>query len=900
MAYQPKSYKKFVATAATATLVASAIVPVASAADAKAFKDVSSNYKEAVDYLVANDIAQGKTDTTFGTTASITRGDAAVMIAKALKLDTAAAPSAGFKDVNARVAGAVNALVAAKIVSGKTETTFAPDANITRQEMAKIIANAYELEAGTTKNKYSDVNSNWDAYVDALVANEVTLGLTETTFGATQSVTRGQFALFVFRSEGTAPSVATVSAINTTDLKVTLKGNLKDVTIDKNDFEVKVKGEKVDFTVVKVNDKEFTLKLQVGLKNGDEIEVIGASDLTKSVKTTYAEYAITKVEAVSALVADDKAYTLKFKVNGADWTTDALAKADYDIEFVADAAIFGTTSSRSTTGVLSAADLTAFLGADKEKTFKYKVVIKKDNKLVAESDNTEILVVDDATTALDAIKSVNLAVEGAAGAVYHIESLSSNKLVKDEVATIDKLIGTTIDGRYEIDLSALTTNMTLTSSNPAILSVDTATRELTAVKPGTVKVTLKSGKVTKDINITVVTEARKLNSATVSKTNFNLGLSVADSFTATLKDQFGDTFDGDVDNDGTFEAITVTATGGVLSAAGATAGGAAAATSGADGKVAVNFTTAATAATGEIQVKNGNNILARASVKVSGGAAANTKLEATGGTTVDLNPLVDNTSISFKLNNYTAGGAYLGNDSAATLGANLEAQIVDADGNIIADSGALGAATDLVDAAGKITVSREMLIAENSDGATLANGEEGIVENFETGSAEIQLVDATTGAVQYFAKFNIVNTQPKISSATFAKDFEFVLGVNTTGQVVLEDLLTSYQVNTPAGDRAVRFQEFNGELIAYIDSDGDSTIDPFDWTTDVYLGEIEVTGVPAAATVAFADTGSSYLAKDTTVTPTGAAGNKLLFNFYAPGDVNTYVKPLATTTITIK
>jgi hypothetical protein len=32
MAYQPKSYKKFVATAATATLVASAEVPVAFAA----------------------------------------------------------------------------------------------------------------------------------------------------------------------------------------------------------------------------------------------------------------------------------------------------------------------------------------------------------------------------------------------------------------------------------------------------------------------------------------------------------------------------------------------------------------------------------------------------------------------------------------------------------------------------------------------------------------------------------------------------------------------------------------------------------------------------------------------------------------------------------------------------
>jgi len=214
MAYQPKSYKKFVATAATATLVASALVPSASAAT---FTDVSSNYKVEVDYLVAKGIAQGTSDTTFGTTASITRGDAAVMIANALKLNTTTAPDAGFTDVNARVAGAVNALAAAKIIGGKTATTFAPDDNITRQEMAKVISLAYDLDGTGTNNSFVDVNNNWDAYVNALVKHEVTLGKTPTTFGATQDVTRGEFALFVYRSETLVPAtpeVVSVSAIN--------------------------------------------------------------------------------------------------------------------------------------------------------------------------------------------------------------------------------------------------------------------------------------------------------------------------------------------------------------------------------------------------------------------------------------------------------------------------------------------------------------------------------------------------------------------------------------------------------------------------------------------------------------------------------------------------------------
>lgn len=226
MAHQPKAYKKFVATAATATLVASAIAPAASAATPN-FTDVSKSYKDAVNYLVENGIAKGTTETTFGTSNNITRGDAAVMIANALKLDTAKAPDAGFKDVNARVAGAVNAIVEAKIASGKSDTKFDPDAKITRQEMAKMLANAYKLTAKENAN-FKDVNNNWIGYVSALKEAGITLGKTETTFAPTENLTRGEFALFVFRAEGGVekpvnPSVEVknVEAINGGQLLVT-------------------------------------------------------------------------------------------------------------------------------------------------------------------------------------------------------------------------------------------------------------------------------------------------------------------------------------------------------------------------------------------------------------------------------------------------------------------------------------------------------------------------------------------------------------------------------------------------------------------------------------------------------------------------------------------------------
>jgi hypothetical protein len=116
MAYQPKSYKKFVATAATATLVASAVAPLASAA----FSDVADRYKEAVAYLADNGIASGYPNGKFGTDDNIKRQDAAVMIAKALgATPTGNYADAGFTDVPTDRQWAVNFLAEKEIVSGK-------------------------------------------------------------------------------------------------------------------------------------------------------------------------------------------------------------------------------------------------------------------------------------------------------------------------------------------------------------------------------------------------------------------------------------------------------------------------------------------------------------------------------------------------------------------------------------------------------------------------------------------------------------------------------------------------------------------------------------------------------------------------------------------------------------
>ncbi|MDX8346149.1 S-layer homology domain-containing protein [Rossellomorea sp. YZS02] len=184
--------------AATATVaVISATAPTASAFT---FKDVSVKYELAVDYLVKENITNGLSESSFGITQQIKRADAAVMIARALNLVGEEAPDAGFNDVPVRAQSAVDILKNHGIINGKTSTSFGSNDTLTRGEMAIIIARAYQLK-GDAEMPFTDVNSRYMEYVKALIANGITQGKTDTLFGTDEQITRGEFALFIYRSE---------------------------------------------------------------------------------------------------------------------------------------------------------------------------------------------------------------------------------------------------------------------------------------------------------------------------------------------------------------------------------------------------------------------------------------------------------------------------------------------------------------------------------------------------------------------------------------------------------------------------------------------------------------------------------------------------------------------------
>lgn len=179
-----------------ATLVVN--VPIS----ANSFTDVNERYTKEVQYIVEKNYANGISATKFGTSSPIKRIDAAVMIAKTMGFDqNSNAPASGLSDVPKNRAWAVNALVDAGIVSGKLGGKYGSHDFMTRAEMSKVIASAYELQANTLNIPFTDVNKTFQPYVAALVENSITSGKTPTKFGSTDNITRGEFAIFIYKAD---------------------------------------------------------------------------------------------------------------------------------------------------------------------------------------------------------------------------------------------------------------------------------------------------------------------------------------------------------------------------------------------------------------------------------------------------------------------------------------------------------------------------------------------------------------------------------------------------------------------------------------------------------------------------------------------------------------------------
>ncbi|WP_025114690.1 5'-nucleotidase C-terminal domain-containing protein [Lysinibacillus fusiformis] len=149
-----KRNKFLTATAAALAVTAVAIAPVSAASPFSDVKESHADY-EGISTLYTAGIISGFPDGTFKPDTNVTRGQAAKMIAGALKLDTKEVVNPNFKDIDAAnpYYGSIAALVGLKVISGYGDNTFRPNQTITHGDLAKILSSIPTLpELESAKN----------------------------------------------------------------------------------------------------------------------------------------------------------------------------------------------------------------------------------------------------------------------------------------------------------------------------------------------------------------------------------------------------------------------------------------------------------------------------------------------------------------------------------------------------------------------------------------------------------------------------------------------------------------------------------------------------------------------------------------------------------------------------
>jgi hypothetical protein len=168
--------------------------------------------EEAVKFMTGKGIINGKTDNSFGPSANVTRAEFVSMVVKMLECGPAKKEELPFEDVagDSWYYQAVASAYESGLVSGVAEDRFDPSRNISREEIAAIIARALsskgypggktaELEAFGDR---ADI-SRWAQMPVALtVREEIISGTGAGRFAPRESATRAQAAVMLYRLYG--------------------------------------------------------------------------------------------------------------------------------------------------------------------------------------------------------------------------------------------------------------------------------------------------------------------------------------------------------------------------------------------------------------------------------------------------------------------------------------------------------------------------------------------------------------------------------------------------------------------------------------------------------------------------------------------------------------------------
>ena len=226
---ESKSTQKLSRATAATILAASTVavgLPMQTGA-ATTFKDVKQGeyYTDAVYELVNKGVINGYTDGTFKPNRNITRGEAAKMLAMALKLNLSNVQNNSFKDIKPThmYYKHISALANAGIINGMPDGNFKPNEIVQRSAMAKMVSLGYKFSLATQlTHPFKDVSKDHFAnyYIQTLLNLDITKGTSAVAFSPNAPVTRGQLATFISRASKADAGKPTYVVSNVTADKI--------------------------------------------------------------------------------------------------------------------------------------------------------------------------------------------------------------------------------------------------------------------------------------------------------------------------------------------------------------------------------------------------------------------------------------------------------------------------------------------------------------------------------------------------------------------------------------------------------------------------------------------------------------------------------------------------------
>ena len=123
----------------------------------------------------------------------------------------------------------ISELYKKKIISGKGNGTFEPDASIKREEFIKMLITAANIDSVHFVNVFSDVEEKswyWE-YVGIAAVHKIALGKEDGTFGIGEEISRQDACVFLYRA-AMATKNSLISAATTSELSFEDAGDFSD------------------------------------------------------------------------------------------------------------------------------------------------------------------------------------------------------------------------------------------------------------------------------------------------------------------------------------------------------------------------------------------------------------------------------------------------------------------------------------------------------------------------------------------------------------------------------------------------------------------------------------------------------------------------------------------------